>query len=127
MFNSSNTPKANKKLGQHYLNNQDTIKKICHDFVKDASAIIEIGPGPATLSKELASSKLPFYMIEKDERFLEILNQLIPRPTIINADALELDFSTEIFDKNLNIDNFWLVSNLPYNVGVPIMLKSIKE
>ena len=73
-------PKANKKLGQHYLNNQTTIDNICNDFNGLYDSILEIGPGPATLTKNLSKKNKPLILIEKDERFVEILSSLIPAP-----------------------------------------------
>lgn len=117
-------PKANKKLGQHYLNNQTTISDICNDFDGEYDQIIEIGPGPATLTGELAKKDTPLLLIEKDSRFIEILEQLSPKPEILNVDALELDIDSVLAEKNKS--NVWLVSNLPYNVGTPIMLRYMK-
>lgn len=117
-------PKANKKLGQHYLNNQTTISEICNDFDGKYDQIVEIGPGPATLTGQLAKKEKPLLLIEKDTRFIEILEQLTPEPEIINEDALELDIDEILAEKNK--DNVWLVSNLPYNVGTPIMLRYMR-
>ena len=69
-------PKANKKLGQHYLNNQKTIENICNDFEGMYDIILEIGPGPATLTKELVKKNKSVYLIEKDDRFIQILEKL---------------------------------------------------
>ena len=80
-------PKANKKLGQHYLNNQTPISDICNDFDGKYDQIIEIGPGPATLTGELAKKDIPLLLIEKDTRFIEILEQFT-WPEILNEYAL---------------------------------------
>lgn len=114
-------PKANKKLGQHYLNNTNTIKNICADFNGQYDLILEIGPGPATLTKFLVEKKHPVVLIEKDERFVEMLNALNPAPQIFHVDALEFDVEQML--QELNSQHTWLVSNLPYNVGTPIMIK----
>ena len=114
-------PKANKKLGQHYLNNQVTIDKICHDFEGKYDIILEIGPGPATLTKDLVKKDKEVFLIEKDERFIEILKNLVPTPTIFNEDALEFDLENKLNGRESSI--IWLVSNLPYNVGTPILIK----
>ena len=115
-------PKANKKLGQHYLNNQNTIENICNDFSGMYDIILEIGPGPATLTKELVKKNKEVYLIEKDERFIEILENLEPRPKIFNVDAIEYDLNKSV-DFSKKNQKIWLVSNLPYNVGTPLMIK----
>ena len=69
--------RAKKHLGQHFLKDQSVIHKITHDFVAPSDVIIEVGPGPAILSRNLANHKKPFYVIEKDDRFPAYLLQLL--------------------------------------------------
>tara|TARA_B100000886_G_C20399492_1_gene481895 strand:+ start:431 stop:1231 length:801 start_codon:yes stop_codon:yes gene_type:complete len=114
-------PKANKKLGQHYLNNQKTIDKICNDFAGQYDLILEIGPGPATLTNLLSTKNKKLILIEKDERFIDALSSIQPMPTILNVDALDCDINSVLTEAGN--PNTWLVSNLPYNVGTPIMIK----
>ena len=118
---SEHKPKANKHLGQHYLNNEMTINNICCDFDGKYDLILEIGPGPATLTKNLVNKNTPLVLIEKDTRFTEILNELKPQPIIYNEDALKFNIDEKL--EELNTKKAWLVSNLPYNVGTPIMIK----
>ena len=125
MQNSSSVPSPNKNLGQHYLNNSSTIEKICGDFNGRYDGIIEIGPGPGTLTKTLSQKPLPLILIEKDLRFTDILNDLSDTITLHQEDALEIN-SEKIFSKCPTPNNWWLVSNLPYNVGTPIMLKFLR-
>ena len=120
------TPKANKNLGQHFLNNQETIEKISNDFEGKYDAIIEVGPGPATITAPISKKGKPLFIIEKDKRFVEILEKL-DYQEIFFEDALEFDLNNQIFSKSEAIKNYWFVSNLPYNVGTPIMLKFLKH
>ncbi len=117
-------PRANKKLGQHYLNNSKTIENICNDFKGCYDLIIEVGPGPATLTRELVKIGAPLLLIEKDERFVDILKNLTPSPEILHEDALTCDIS-EALTKHKSTKS-WFVSNLPYNVGTPIMIKYLQ-
>ena len=63
-------PQANKTLGQHFLRDQNIITKITTDFSLDCDIIVEVGPGPAVLTRNLAAHKKPFFVIEKDDRFI---------------------------------------------------------
>lgn len=119
-------PYANKDLGQHFLRDQNVINKICTDFVEQAQAIIEVGPGPGILTKNLHAHKLPFHVIEKDERFPELLQEFMPKENILLHDALTVDLNSFIEERSMNDKDIWLVSNLPYNVGVPLMINFIK-
>ena len=68
-------PKANKELGQHFLRDQTVISKITSDWADQAEVIVEVGPGPAVLTELLAKNKKPLYLIEKDMRFKERLEE----------------------------------------------------
>ena len=75
-------PTADKSLGQHFLRDQKVINQITDDFVNEAEALIEIGPGPGILTKFLAQHKIPYHVIEKDPRFPELLKEFIPEENI---------------------------------------------
>ncbi len=113
--------KANKALGQHFLKDHSVIQKICNDFADAAESILEIGPGPGILTKELAQHGLPFYAIEKDRRFTELLTPIV---NMTLADALDIELDRFICDKDLT--KLWLVSNLPYNIASPLLINFLK-
>lgn len=119
-------PWANKDLGQHFLKDQNVIKSITEDFANECEAIIEVGPGPAVLSEHLAKYDVPYYVIEKDERFPDYLLNHISRDQITIADALQLDINDFIKEKGLEDKKIWLVSNLPYNISVPLTIRFLK-
>ena len=108
----SKTPKADKNLGQHYLNNQHAIDSICTPPSQDCH-ILEIGPGPGTLTKQLSELGHDFQVIEKDKRFTENLLEILNEDQILFQDGLSFDYST-LPEKT------WIVSNLPYNISVPL-------
>lgn len=110
--------KANKDLGQHFLKDQNIISKICSDHSGQTCGILEIGPGPGILTKHLAGLNRPYHVVEKDSRFEEILNSILSPNQITIADALDVDL--DFFDQT------WLVSNLPYNVASPLLVKFLK-
>ena len=51
-------PWANKILGQHFLNDNKIIEKICLDFKDVAKGILEVGPGPGVLTEKLKKHSL---------------------------------------------------------------------
>jgi 16S rRNA (adenine1518-N6/adenine1519-N6)-dimethyltransferase len=119
------TPRANKVLGQHFLVDSEIIQKICNDWKDSAESIIEVGPGAGALTQTLSEIKKPFHIIEKDSRFTEVLSEWVDRKNMTIADALELDFKALIEKINFT-NNLWLVSNLPYNISVPLLMRFIK-
>ncbi len=123
-------PLANKSLGQHFLRDQGVIEKICTDFKDQAEAILEIGPGPGILTESLANrskeEKLPFFVIEKDDRFPEYLRQFIEPDQITMTDALAVHLSAFFKEKNIADKKIWLVSNLPYNISTPLLINFLQ-
>ena len=110
-------PRANKKLGQHFLISEKVIKKICEDHAEDADLIIEVGPGPGILTETLSKIGKPLFVIEKDKRFEDRLKEFVEPDNIFMQDALT--FSWDKFNRIHKVEDkkIWLVSNLPYNVG----------
>jgi 16S rRNA (adenine1518-N6/adenine1519-N6)-dimethyltransferase len=117
-------PYANKDLGQHFLVDKNTIHAICDDDIQNNLPILEIGPGPAILTEFLAAKKRPFFVIEKDERFKPYLNQYLSDEQIIFTDALAVNLENFIAEKFQS--PIWLVSNLPYNVGSPLLINFLQ-
>lgn len=119
-------PSADKSLGQHFLRDQNIIQKICSDFKDEASAILEIGPGPGILTEYLAKIEKPFYVIEKDTRFGVYLDQFIRPDQVTMTDALAINLSSFFEEKRIQDKKIWLVSNLPYNVASPLLINFLQ-
>ncbi len=84
----SRFPTANKSFGQHFLSSPTVINKITSPLPEGTDAIVEIGPGPAVLTPHLAKYNIPLYVIEMDERFVEILEPVVGTDKIFRQDAL---------------------------------------
>lgn len=125
-----NLPLANKSLGQHFLKDQNVIKKITSDFAGLAEAVVEIGPGPGILTESLSErakkEDLPFHVIEKDERFPEYLRQFISEDQITLTDALAVSLHDYFAEKGMLGKKIWLVSNLPYNISTPLLINFLQ-
>jgi 16S rRNA (adenine1518-N6/adenine1519-N6)-dimethyltransferase len=116
-------PYANKDLGQHFLRDQGVISAITDDIHDECEAIIEVGPGPAILTEILSLKERPLFLIEKDLRFKEYYEPLIPMEQVYFGDGLEVELPSQCEQWGIQDKNIWLVSNLPYNVSVPLTLK----
>ncbi|MFP5387206.1 MAG: 16S rRNA (adenine(1518)-N(6)/adenine(1519)-N(6))-dimethyltransferase RsmA [Bacteriovoracia bacterium] len=117
-------PMANKSFGQHFLSSPTVIHKITSPLPDDVDAIVEIGPGPAVLTPHLAKYNVPLFVIEMDERFVELLAPVVGSENIYRQDALEFDWQKFLEEKKFR--SIWLVSNLPYNVSVPLTLSFLR-
>ncbi|MFN4286884.1 MAG: 16S rRNA (adenine(1518)-N(6)/adenine(1519)-N(6))-dimethyltransferase RsmA [Brevundimonas sp.] len=115
---------ARKSFGQHFLLDLNVTRKIVRQAMPfDGDAVIEVGPGPGGLTRALLESDAGRVIaIEKDRRFIALLDELSPhvpgRFTLIEADALGVD-ETQLLDGARG----HVVSNLPYNVGTPLLIK----
>ncbi|WP_421791383.1 16S rRNA (adenine(1518)-N(6)/adenine(1519)-N(6))-dimethyltransferase RsmA [Hyphobacterium sp.] len=119
--------RADKSFGQHFLldlNLTAKIASLCGSV--SGKTIIEVGPGPGGLTRpllELGPQKL--IAIEMDERFvpaLEATAEHYESPFQIElADALKADE-----DALLGGSRCVIASNLPYNVGTPLLIKWLK-
>lgn len=121
-----NLPKPNKDLGQHFLKDKVVIEKITTDFSHECDVIVEVGPGPAILTKFLSAHNKPLHLIEMDTRFEELLLECTPKEHINFEDALKFDWNSFIQKNNYQDKKIWLVSNLPYNISAPLFLSFSK-
>ena len=118
---------ANKALGQHFLLDPNLTEKIARAAGPlDNGVTFEIGPGPGGLTRSLlAQNAAKVVVIEKDRRFLPALAQLsnaFPnRLEIVEGDAMTIDESSWA-----NQGAARIVSNLPYNIGTPLLLKWLR-
>jgi 16S rRNA (adenine1518-N6/adenine1519-N6)-dimethyltransferase len=108
---------ANKKLDQHFLIDAEVLnREVEYANITEQDTVLEIGPGPGTLTELLAKKAKKVIVIEKDEQFRPILEE-IPNVEVIIADALKVDFPK--CNK--------IVSNLPYGISSSITFKILEQ
>ena len=116
---------AKKSLGQNFLCNESVISDILDlADVGEKSHVLEIGPGIGALSEKLVSRCEKYVSIEIDTRFQARLKECIEEKggTVLYEDYLHFspdmvpDFTPDV-----------VLSNLPYYVMTPIMLKVMKD
>jgi 16S rRNA (adenine1518-N6/adenine1519-N6)-dimethyltransferase len=117
---------ANKGLGQHFLLDLNITRRIAKTAGDLAGKqVIEVGPGPGGLTRALLEAGAQVTAIEKDTRFLTLLEPLIAwsegRLTIVQGDALQVNQPALVSGTNTAI-----ISNLPYNVGTPLLVNWLK-
>ena len=120
---------AKKKLSQNFILDLNLTNKIISlsDSIK-GNTIIEIGPGPGSLTRSLfINGAKKVIAIEKDKRFIEALKILDIASNnslfIENEDALNIDLKNII--KKYSIKNAEIIANLPYSVATKLLLNWI--
>ncbi len=118
---------AKKSLGQNFLCNEDVIGDILDLAQLDKTmTCLEIGPGLGALSEKAVLLSGNYVAVEIDTRFQPRLSEVIEKNggKVIFQDYLQLtkedlpdpEFAPEV-----------ILSNLPYYVMTPIMLKVMKD
>jgi 16S rRNA (adenine1518-N6/adenine1519-N6)-dimethyltransferase len=113
---------ARKSFGQHFLLDLNVTRKIVRLAQPLDGVVIEVGPGPGGLTRALLEAGCTVVAVEKDPRFLPLLTELsdaaLGQLNVVEADALAVNEAALAEGRMAHI-----VSNLPYNVGTPLLVK----
>lgn len=85
--------------------------------------MVEVGAGLGSLTVALAATGAEVLAVERDAALLPALREVvhgIPGVRILEADALRVDWA-----RQLGGGGWRMVSNLPYNVAVPLLLEML--
>ncbi|HET9098247.1 MAG TPA: 16S rRNA (adenine(1518)-N(6)/adenine(1519)-N(6))-dimethyltransferase RsmA [Candidatus Saccharimonadales bacterium] len=103
-------PVANKDLGQHWLNDKDSLEEMVGAAgINQADVVLEVGPGPGSMTRILCNNASRVIAIEFDARLAKDL------PCIVQASNLEV-IHGDILKFNLSDlpTGYKLATNLPY-------------
>ena len=110
-----------KSLGQNFLFDLNLTRRIARAAQPMAGfTLVEVGPGPGGLTRALLLEGAEHIIaVERDERALAALADVQAaypgKLNVIAGDALEMDW------RSLIKSPAKIVSNLPYNVGTPLL------
>ena len=123
--------KANKRLGQNFLINDNVIESIVKAAeVTEENLIIEIGPGLGTLTSKLLEKAGKVIAVELDKNMIKILEdrfKLYKNFYLINEDILKIDLKELIASNLNNLKKVKIVANLPYYITTPIIMKLLED
>lgn len=115
--------KKNRLLGQHFLNDENTAKKIISNLsFNNYNTVVEVGPGMGMLTKYLLRKNIKLFLIEIDKELVFFLKNslFIEKNKIINDDFLKWN------PENISLNNFAVIGNFPYNISSQILFRIIK-
>lgn len=105
-----------RSLGQNFLTNQHVIEKIIQATKNHLhEQLIEIGPGPGSLTDHLKTLTKNFKVIELDRKISEYWRQQL---TVLEEDALKANWQ-ELTGHTPTT----LVSNLPYQISSSLVVE----
>jgi len=117
-----------RALGQNFLCDPGTIDKIVRlAGVRAGDHVVEIGPGLGSLTLALAEADATVVAVELDRYLVPVLRDVVEGVgatpvTIIEHDALTLDWD-DALGAIAGPDTSWsVVANLPYNIATPLVL-----
>jgi 16S rRNA (adenine1518-N6/adenine1519-N6)-dimethyltransferase len=115
-----------KALGQHFVADPNTLRRIVRLARVDASShIVEIGAGLGSLTVELGRTGAEVVAVEVDRHLVPVLCSVLEglsNVRVVHGDALHLDWRRLLGESG----SWGLVANLPYNVATPIVLRVLE-
>jgi 16S rRNA (adenine1518-N6/adenine1519-N6)-dimethyltransferase len=120
--------KPKKSLGQHFLADPNTARRIVAlAEVARGDLVLEIGPGIGSLTLALIDAGADVLAVELDVHLARVLEIVLERAgvgaEVRVADALDIDWSELPGERG----PWSCVSNLPYNVAVPVVVRLLEE
>ncbi len=115
--------RAKKRLGQHFLKNEDIARRIAEAVQTPNAQVLEIGPGMGVLTQFLLQQSFSdFSVIELDEESVAYLQEHFPQlgHHLISGDFLQLDLGSRYSGP------FVIVGNFPYNISSQILFKVLE-
>lgn len=120
--------RPSKSLGQHFVADPNTVRRIVRLSGVDASAhVVEIGAGLGSLTLGLASTGADVVAVEIDRRLVAVLRTVVSacdNVTVVRADAMTLDWDELL---GAEVPDWALVANLPYNVATPLVIRVLEQ
>jgi 16S rRNA (adenine1518-N6/adenine1519-N6)-dimethyltransferase len=120
--------RPSRALGQNFVVDPNTVRRIVRVAgVHPGDHVVEVGAGLGSLTLALVEAGADVTTIELDRHLIPVLTEVLadadPPPTIVQADALELDWTALLGES----DRWHLVANLPYNVATPLVLELLDQ
>jgi 16S rRNA (adenine1518-N6/adenine1519-N6)-dimethyltransferase len=118
--------RPSRALGQNFLADPNTARRIVRlAGVESGDRVLEIGAGLGSLTLALAERECRVVALEADRRLQPALEEVVAGQgdvRIVIADALSTDI-----DALLGPGPWTSVSNLPYNVATPVVVRLLEE
>jgi 16S rRNA (adenine1518-N6/adenine1519-N6)-dimethyltransferase len=121
-------PKSRRQaLGQHFLANPGVLRKIVATIdPRPGDIIVEVGPGRGVLTLALAEKAGRVIAIEKDERLIPGLREMLPpNVEVIHGDILRADLGE--IARGAGVPSLRLVGNIPYSISSPLLFWILDE
>lgn len=118
-----------RALGQNFLADPNTAQRIVREAgVSAGDKVLEIGPGVGSLTVALQDAGAHVLALELDRHLLPVLEDVVADSESAGTVRIEQGDALTVDVERLLDDEPWtMVSNLPYNVAVPIVVRLLEE
>lgn len=118
----------NKKYGQNFISDANLLSSIAElSGITENDAVIEIGVGAGTLTRELAARCKRVTGYEIDPKLKPVLEETlsgVENAVVVFKDVLSV--KTEEIEREAG-GEYCVVANLPYYITTPVIMKFIEE
>jgi 16S rRNA (adenine1518-N6/adenine1519-N6)-dimethyltransferase len=115
-----------KALGQHFLIDPNLARSIATDAgVGPHDRVVEVGAGFGSLTVALAATGARVLAIEFDRSLIPALREVVGATESIRI--LQADASSIEWDELLGHERWTMCANLPYNIAVPLVERTLAE
>lgn len=119
--------KFKKRFGQNFLKDDSIVKRIVDSAnIRPRSLVLEVGPGGAIMTRELARNADNVLAYEIDSSLESEINKRLAsvlNVKVVYKDFLQADIMNDV--SGYDYDNLYFISNVPYYITTPIILKLI--
>jgi 16S rRNA (adenine1518-N6/adenine1519-N6)-dimethyltransferase len=119
---------AKKSLGQNFLHSTKALKSIIKaGNLSKNDTVLEIGPGRGALTEKILESGAKVIAVEKDRNLISLLNEKFAdfikmgKFQLVEGDILEMNA------KDLSLQKYKLIANIPYYITGAIVRKFLEE
>ena len=113
------------RLGQHFLADANITRKIVEVAgLESGTQVVEIGAGTGSLTRALADAAATVVSYEIDGRLRPLLADVTQG---LDVDLRFEDVMKADLDDDLGPGEWVMVANLPYNVGTPLVLETLRR
>lgn len=127
--------RPSRALGQNFLADANTARRIARlAGVQPGERVLEIGPGIGSLTVALLEAGARVTALELDQHVIPALEETVGTDAIriVTGDARRVDLDELLGGPDAGSENAddgpWrMVSNLPYNVATPIVMRFLED
>jgi len=117
-----------KQRGQNFVTDPNTVRMIVsHAHLQPDDVVVEVGPGLGSLTLALLQTVAAVVAVEVDSALAAALPVTVEHKLAPVASRLHMVHADALTVQELPCEPTAMVSNLPYNVAVPVLLSFLER